>query len=75
MKAGYQRSTAAYKTSFVLGFRLTAPFPITPQAAAYGKKIIELPVVQSFFLLAQKKNIFSKTISNKNSSQPTVVCL
>lgn len=40
MKAGYQRSTAAYKTSFVLGFRLTAPFPITPQAAAYGKKLL-----------------------------------
>lgn len=27
-----------YKTSFVLGFRFTAPFPVTPQAAAYGKK-------------------------------------
>ena len=38
MKADYQRSTAAYKTSFVLGFRFTAPFPVTPQAAAYGKK-------------------------------------
>ena len=43
----------------VFGFRLAAPFPVTPQAAASGKNI-ETPVVQSFFSPRTEEKHFCK---------------
>lgn len=49
MKSGYQRSTAAYKTSFVFSHFALRPLFLSHHRQPLTGKNIETPVAQSFF--------------------------